>query len=567
MKFRHTVLISRKNGQEERTKTDLERFPVTFGRGGSSDIILPHRTVALEHLRLGNFEGSITAEDVGRRNDLIINGAVCSNATIRNGDKVKFGGVEFLVSLGQGLVEFIEHRSDSQDDKIEEAAIEGALRLQIVTHLPSIWKISGIVSVVVAIIYFILPVAGVNRSSWSSGPISSNHKMIEEDCSSCHSAPFRTVPDEKCLTCHVMSDHAEQLPHLVSLDSNLNISCADCHGEHNGDHRLVEQESGRCVTCHSNIKSIYSTSEHANVSSFSEHPEFRLALLKSHNSDDLVWRRLDDRSAIKDPTPIKLNHKIHLADDLLGPDGPVSLNCNDCHRPDKNSKGFLPISFDRDCQSCHPLTFDPRMPTTEVPHGEPNLVFNTLYSEYAQAALGGERAKSSSVNEGEQETRQKPGLSVERDGQKAVDFARASIVRESRQAERELFTKTACQLCHIVTEHTDEVPENESLFTVLKPRIPNHWMTSARFSHVAHDEVSCESCHKSENHSVRESTETEDVLMPGIAQCRDCHTDTKTKGKVQSECVMCHSYHDSVGLQPADKRSIEDIVVSLNRQR
>lgn len=566
MKLRHTVLINRKNGQEERTKADIEIFPVTLGRGGSSDIVLPNRTVALEHLRIGLIEGNIVVEDISRRNDLIVNGAVCARANLKNGDKIKFGGIEFSVSIGQGLVELIERRTDSSEDKIEEAAIEGASRLQISSHLPSVWKFSLIVTLVTFGIYFILPIAGFNRSSWSSGPISSNHKMIEQDCAACHSAPFRTVPDEKCLTCHVMTNHTEHLPTLVSADPSLSISCAECHGEHNGNHRLVEQEAARCVTCHSDIKSVDPKSTHANVSSFSDHPEFRLTLFKSSDSDDLIWRRLDDRSGIKDPTPIKLNHKVHLAADLAGPDGSVTLNCNDCHRPDKATKGFSPISFERDCKSCHPLTFDSRMPTLEVPHGEPEVVFNTLYAEYAQVALGGRNSPAQEEVE-EDDVRQKPGISVERDGQKAVDFARASIVRESRQAERELFTKTACHLCHIVTEKTGEIPEEESSFTVLKPRIPDHWMRSAQFSHVAHDEVTCESCHKTESHSVRESTDTEDALMPGIAECKDCHGDVKRAGKVQSECVMCHSYHDSIGLRSNDKRSIEDIVVSLNRRR
>jgi hypothetical protein len=302
---------------------------------------------------------------------------------------------------------------------------------------------------------------------------------------------------------------------------------------------------------------------HKNVVDFESHPEFRVALATGDEKNQTVWKRLDDRAQIEDPTQLKLNHKVHLQPDLRGADGAVTLDCADCHRASDDRKNFLPISFERDCKSCHPLSFDARLPGQEVPHGNSAEVFDSLYAQYAQAALGGRRAFK--VEE-PLTTRQKPGGEVERQSDDVVSFDRANVIAEARKAEREIFTKTACQLCHTVNTLEINDAEFGPAFEVIKPNIPAIWMTAARFNHGAHDEVSCEDCHKSGGVSVRESTKTSDILMPGIADCRSCHSDAHEKGKVQSECVMCHSFHDSLGLNSTEKKSISEIAVSLNRE-
>ena len=563
MKLRHILIIQRKNNQIERSHSEFSSWPVILGRGASSDILLPYQGVALEHLRFTISDRNFFVEDISQRGDLFVNGALKSTSILGRGDKFKIAGIEFEVSFTEDAIEIIEQRDEKAEDKIEEGAQASAKRLSIGTYLPTPWRLSFIFATILLLFYLALPVSGVNTSSWSSGPISNNHKMIEQNCAACHGAPFRKVEDDKCLTCHVMTDHAANINQLVAAHSDLQMRCADCHQEHNGDHVMVEQEAARCVTCHGNLTELLPTTTHPNILNFESHPEFRVALASPINKNETIWKRLDERPQIQDPTQIELNHKLHLQPDLRSADGAVTLECSDCHRASEDRKSFLPITFERDCKSCHPLSFDARLPGQEVPHGNSAEVFDSLYAQYAQAALGGRRAFQI---EEPITTRQKPGGEVEREADKVVSFDRANVIAEARKAEKEIFTKTACQLCHSVNPVDVQDVEFGPAFEVVEPHIPTRWMTAARFDHGAHDEVSCEGCHKSGDLSVRDSTMTSDILMPGISDCRACHSDAHEEGKVQSECVMCHSFHDSLGLNQSEKREISEIAVSFNRE-
>jgi hypothetical protein len=129
-----------------------------------------------------------------------------------------------------------------------------------------------------------------------------------------------------------------------------------------------------------------------------------------------------------------------------------------------------------------------------------------------------------------------------------------------------LFTKTACFLCHEVSKRDvseDQLREEaSSQYEILKPQIPEIWMPESIFSHGAHEEVSCESCHA----GARTSEKTSDVLLPRVDSCRECHSslgDSHPRGghsTVKSDCIMCHSYHDSLLMSLDKKHSIEDIV-------
>ncbi len=40
-----------------------------------------------------------------------------------------------------------------------------------------------------------------------------------------------------------------------------------------------------------------------------------------------------------------------------------------------------------------------------------------------------------------------------------------------------------------------------------------------------------------------DSEQSEDVLITGIATCRECHGDPGAKDRVQSTCISCHGFH------------------------
>ena len=76
--------------------------------------------------------------------------------------------------------------------------------------------------------------------------------------------------------------------------------------------------------------------------------------------------------------------------------------------------------------------------------------------------------------------------------------------------------------------------------------VPAIWFQHARFDHVAHRALKCESCHA----GVEQSRDHHDVLLPGIATCLQCHgpagsgPDGSARGGASSGCTECHRYHN-----------------------
>jgi transcription elongation factor Elf1 len=106
-------------------------------------------------------------------------------------------------------------------------------------------------------------------------------------------------------------------------------------------------------------------------------------------------------------------------------------------------------------------------------------------------------------------------------------------VQEKTAEAEELLWRKTCKQCHAL----DFAP-GASLPCVAEARITARWMPHARFDHDAHRGFSCTSCHQ----AATRSTETTDVLLPGIATCKTCHG--SGEGHAESRCYECHTYHD-----------------------
>jgi hypothetical protein len=70
-------------------------------------------------------------------------------------------------------------------------------------------------------------------------------------------------------------------------------------------------------------------------------------------------------------------------------------------------------------------------------------------------------------------------------------------------------------------------------------RLTTKWMPHAQFDHARHSEEKCTSCHQ----DATESDSSNDILLPRIARCRECHGGVAAAAKVSSDCVMCHTFH------------------------
>jgi uncharacterized paraquat-inducible protein A len=78
----------------------------------------------------------------------------------------------------------------------------------------------------------------------------------------------------------------------------------------------------------------------------------------------------------------------------------------------------------------------------------------------------------------------------------------------------------------------------DSLPSILTANIAEKWLPNARFDHDAHGGFSCIGCHQ----NALKSTETSDILIPGIATCQQCHAPGPERA--ESRCFECHTYHD-----------------------
>ncbi|MGB2670034.1 MAG: hypothetical protein WA621_18785 [Candidatus Acidiferrum sp.] len=405
-----------------------------------------------------------------------------------------------------------------------------------------------------------------DSSVYSSGRMSEAHAVLEADCAACHVQTARAfsakASDAACLSCHDGPIH-----HATQIKT---LDCATCHTEHRGRVSMVGARNESCATCHGDLKTSGGPSRYvAHIDSLEEgHPEF--AALRPNGG-----------MPANDPGTIKVNHAIHMKPIRRGPNGPnVQLDCADCHRPtavrdlangqeasavapaanwvyadasyvsaeptySKSGEtvptptGALtgyramtgrelmaPVRFATACAGCHSLAFDKRF-SKGVPHDKPEAVHAFLLKEFSEYIA----AHPSELRETREPGRDLTGKPL----QAAVRMytPKEWVAARTSDAEELLWRKT-CKQCHTLAmgAQLDYLPTVEPARTTVR------WMPHAKFDHDAHRGFSCVSCHE----KALTSTETGDVLLPGIATCKACHA--PGPAHAESRCFECHTYHD-----------------------
>jgi len=355
------------------------------------------------------------------------------------------------------------------------------------------------------------------KELYNPGEVSAPHAFIANNCNACHSEATsssllsRVVPDRACETCHAGPvHHANQ---IFDNQPGGEPKCGSCHREHEGPmFATAFMSSSNCTQCHSSLQqaAVPPARFVTNITSFQrDHPEFRII-----------------REGRKDAATIKLNHKKHLRPDLPGPGGrPTKLECGSCHRVKEDGTAMMPIEFERDCESCHSLAFNERI-TSPAPHETPDIVeafVRTAFSKYAGSRSG----------EWKNDVEWNPPRRLP-EFRRMVDEAPRDLpewleirVRDSSQL---LFQKK-CVECHEVEDRKATMP------VIVKPEIPQRWLTHSRFAHTPHRMLQCTSCHS----GAPESAQTMQVLLPDRATCLQCHNGS---AGAPSNCVTCHAYHD-----------------------
>ena len=393
-------------------------------------------------------------------------------------------------------------------------------------------------------------------SSWNPGQLSSSHQPWANDCKVCHSTPFARVQDKDCVACHKkMGDHVNRK--TVTLSALHEVRCATCHRDHFGEFGLAQQNKryvgSSCAACHADIKSGFAQTKTENVRDFaSGHPDFRVQVATGFAPDMLARVRplaqtnvpATMQTGLVESTSLKFPHDVHMATEgVRSPEGKVKMECASCHKPNAGGVGFQAVSMKNNCASCHSLKFEPAVSNREVPHGSVEHVLTTLREFYSYVSVSGvplDRRPDNSpvfiIRPGKADAQQQPIASFVRAPGDAKFRAVASAT--------ELFEKTSCVVCHEVTRvpgpGVKGTPSQDMPQWKITPVTPRHaWMPKAEFDHGKHQAARCTDCH-----AAAKSHKARDVLMPRIAQCRECHAGQEpVVNKVTSDCGLCHGFH------------------------
>jgi decaheme cytochrome c component MtrC/MtrF-like protein len=434
----------------------------------------------------------------------------------------------------------------------------------------------------------LLPVVALGWIAWmgfardsrvySSGRLSGSHAVFEKECAACHvqtAEAFAAKAEKKaCLDCHDGPAH-----HPVRV---AELECRACHVEHQGRVNLSAARNQACATCHADLRAAGGTSNFSNnIHSLEDgHPEF-LAL----------------RDNARDPGTIKLNHALHMKPIKKSANGPeVQLLCGDCHRtaavkaawpyadakyvnattaysekdellpikaetmaerrPRTERELMAPPQFATACASCHLLTFDKRFDES-VPHDKPEVVHAFMVKKFTEY-ISAHPNELREVSDPERKMTGRPA------GPAVRLLTLSEWIAEKTMVAEELLWHKTCAQCHTVSTSplydtflarwsagSDKAAgaamagiaaPAESLKlpvpTVAGSKTTQKWLPHAKFDHDAHRGFRCESCHA----KALKSTETSDVLIPGIANCRTCHA--PGPDHAEARCFECHTYHD-----------------------
>ena len=527
---------------------------LSIGRAADQAIFLSDLRAALYHAR-------VTALSPGKyKIESLILAGIRVNGQIAYGTT---GAAGTTIEIGPTRITLLDPPRDF-DAAVEVATLDKAetataqMRRAQPTRLGQTWlskrRPSWILFVCVLVLGLLLPAAshwsaGLGRllahsplpttASWNPGPLDPAHRYFGSDCKQCHPRAFLTVRDDACLTCHkTIAAHAD--PAHFNLPALGEARCASCHQDHQGLVGLVRSDQRLCSDCHGDLPArTGGASQLAAVRDFgSAHPEFRVRLPAWDANGAFAPQLTTLGAGLQENSGLKFNHQKHLKPDLNAPKGKRSLTCASCHRPDAGGLRMQPIAFEALCHDCHTLGFDTFAPGREVPHARVAEVSFMLQDYYAKLALEG--GYNDAAAPGFVQQRCRPG-DPELSRQQQIEGLAWAREKAARVADS-VFTGRACVTCHTVTR-----PAAGADWKIAPVRVAGQWYGAAKFTHAKHATMGCADCHKAES-----STRASDLLIPDIANCRQCHAGERGAGKVASTCIDCHGYHQSPSLKLKD---------------
>jgi len=569
----------RAGGKRVRLEHLVEIESLHIGRGPDNDLSLKGLTVSLHHATLRLGDGHVYIE-AAPGSDIHVNGLPTAGERLSVGDEIHIGPWS-LRSIqpepGENLRIEYERREPDDDAR---TALDRRSRLGIEAGAFARRPLSWIALGVILVGFLALPLLWpASRTLWTTGDVIRGHAIIQDDCTTCHGGFFQRVENESCTACHVdVRRHASSQVGMPELDE---MRCAACHLEHRGrDVSLADQGAAFCVTCHADFSERLPGSGLPNASDFTaNHPDIQLAMFEESASERV--RRPWSADLSEEPG-LEFDHHFHVSQDLDGPEDEERLDCGQCHRIAADGLAMQPVEFGRDCRRCHELDADVAGLAEEIEHGDPERIREQLRRHFTALVLAG-RVRDRSAPRVLRERR-----AGRLTGREEREQSAAWIERRVAEADETLFDD-GCALCHAVTGGFPSEETGAWVSRSIEPvRILDAWIQNARFSHAAHATQACATCHPAA--AVRDpdgdpdeeprwarsgampyglidarpnaplSESSSDVMVPGIAVCRDCHTSPAGSGhgKVASPCSACHDFHDH-DLAPMARVHVEGV--------
>ncbi|MEQ8859725.1 MAG: hypothetical protein RIC56_13860 [Pseudomonadales bacterium] len=543
-------------GQRTFRDTVLSGDAITVGSAPDQQIQILGKSVHGEHAVLRASQGRLSVR-CRRGATIAANGKRVRSATIGPGESFEIDGNSLaVIDAPAGFDLALELVPDPDvDASAYEAAFSTDLEQTWLSRRGPAWTLLALVLLIALgapLIYLQVGDIDVERSGagtapdvlWTTGPLHPAHELaMGNDCTACHTDLFQRVQDEDCRVCH------DALPDHVELDraGELQLShtrCATCHREHNEPELLVVRTDAQCTDCHADPEDFVRPLRVAAVSGFSaaHHPEFKATLLRPVVTEagtglSFAWRdQIESIDGGREQSNLVFPHDVHLDEvKVRNPNDSSAMSCGDCHTLSEDREHFRPIRMENHCASCHELTFDVTAPDRQLPHGEPREVAFAIEGYYARKFIDPGQSDDTSAR------RRRP------DRASTAESCRESpsvcAERRTREEVSNQFSVRGCITCHAVSE--SEASDIYSRFQVHPVRLVADYFDSARFDHVSHlvqenktGDAACLTCHRADT-----SSTSEDLLMPALDNCTQCHGDPSVPEVVTLQCVGCHEFH------------------------
>lgn len=560
------------SGREIVRERDIAHDELVIGRAAENDIHLPDLAVEQRHVRVRPVHGGQLALEAIGSLGFTLDGRNTREATIdpREGAELALGSYRLVFAReADGRVAVTVR--EIEDRVVDKHETLGGFSLG--RALPRKRTMGWIALGAILLAFLAVPIwSHMNRervkpdydkpgavmmdASWRTGALSVRHHGLEDNCEACHTEPFVAVRDEACLTCHKdIGDHAAQ-PRQASARGPLPWgdaiqwdvahafgkpgpgACTDCHTEHEGAGRMEPAREKFCADCHGTLDTRLIDTALGNASDFGKvHPQFQALLTTAPGQEKP--QRVSLAAHPRQWDGLRFPHKLHLDKrggvarmaQRLGTKGGYGepLECGDCHRPTADGVRFLPVDMENDCESCHSLVIDQVGGVyRKVRHGD---------AEQARAELMALGRASRPMVVG---ARQRPGQ-YGSSGLYRANFGGPAT--GAALLARAMAREGLCGECHV------PAPGGGAL-EVMPVTQPSRYFMHGWFDHEDHKQETCTSCHAADK-----SASSADLLLPAIAQCRDCHQgESARRAEVPSSCAMCHSYHPRQGAAAAPPR-------------